>query len=69
MATTLLIKDLIRLGCNVKLTEKYTSLALKEFARLASSNNAHLTINGKGVTSLTLKDIARIGGNNVTIEI
>ena len=69
MATSLTVKDLIRLGGNVRITKKFTSVVLKDFVRLAVNKDVHITIVGTELTSLTMKDLVRIGGKNVTIEI
>lgn len=69
MATSTTLKDLISLGGNVRITEKFTSTVLKDCVRLAVNNNTHITIVGTSLTSTVLKDLVRIGGKNVTIEI
>ncbi len=65
--TSINIKELLNLGTNVHVGPNYTSVALKEFASLAVKNNVHLTVDCSKTSSVHAKEIARIGGKNVTL--
>lgn len=63
------IKDLIRLGGQLKISGSYTSESLKDFIRLANRHNVQLTIKVEGQNSETLKELIRISNNNLTLEL
>lgn len=67
MQSPITIKELINLGVNVQVGPEHTPVSMKEFVRLAVSNDIHLTIDGKEATPITLKELARIGGKHLTI--
>ncbi len=62
------IKDLLRLGGNLKLSGEYSLSSLKDFARIAKSNNTMLIIKANSLTPAILKDLIRIGQDCITIE-
>jgi hypothetical protein len=68
MYTAATVKETISSGSNVHVGASYTGASLKEFARLAVSNDIHLTISTEGkYTGATIKELARIGKKNITI--
>ena len=67
--TPAIIKDLLELGGTLIISGSYTPASLKDFARLAKSNNTMLTIKANSLTPATLKDLIRIGQDCITIEV
>lgn len=65
--TPTVIKDLIRLGCNVRITPGHAPTALKDYVRLAVQKGAHITIDATNIAPTVAKDLARLGGLNVTL--
>jgi hypothetical protein len=69
MQTPLTIKELIKLGGNLKLKGTYQPFELKEFISLVKLHDTQLTIDAKGIETYTLKELAKLGGKNLTLEI
>ncbi|MFN3072312.1 hypothetical protein ACK1JC_01675 [Acinetobacter sp. TY2] len=66
------VESLLRIGANVDLSKtesRYLSSQLEQFARIASSNEAHLTISAKGLLSSQLEQLARVGKKYITIVV
>lgn len=66
------VRDLLRAGANVEIHQgSWLPDTLRDFARLAKSSGANLTINTSSLNLLpdTLRDLARIGGNNITFRL
>lgn len=61
------IKELIALGCNVKITGTHLPATLKECVRLAVQKDVHLTIDTGNILPSTAKELARLGGKNLTL--
>ena len=67
--TSISAKELAKLGVNLTITAEagFTSISVKDIAKIMKSKNSHLTLHGSPYTSITLKDIATILGNNLTL--
>jgi len=63
------VKELIKLGGHLKVSGIYTPETLKDFARLAKTNNTKLTIIANSLKPDTLKDLIRFAKDNVILEI
>lgn len=66
------VESLLRIGANVDLSKtesRYLNSQLEQFARIASSREAHLTISAKGLLGAQLEQIARVGRNHITIVV
>lgn len=67
--TATAIKEFINAGANLYITEKYTATAIKEFVTLAKTKKLKITIRANTLTATALKELAKIGGEYLTIEI
>ena len=68
-SSPLTIKELINLGANLKITGSYSPVSLKKFISLAKSKNLKITIVANGLSPVTLKELVKIGGEYLTLEI
>lgn len=70
---TVELKELLRIGINLDLSNsrsEYTINELKEFARIVDTiQDSHLTISSNGLSLDELKELARIGRSRLTIVI
>ena len=62
-----IVKQLITKHVNLRLSAGYTPAALKQFAQLAVTKNVELAIDCSGITAAVAKEIAVIGGSNITL--
>lgn len=67
MYAPVIVKELIQIGANVKLSTGYAPVSLKEFAQLAVRHNVHLTIDCSGIAPVIAKELANIGKSNITL--
>lgn len=66
------IESLLSIGANIDLSKSenfYLCSQLEQFARIASSREAHLTISAKGLLSFQLEQLARVGKKYITIVV
>lgn len=63
------VKELIRLGGNIKVSGNFHPDSLKEFVWLANSHKVHLTIEVNNLHPDTLKELVRLGQSNLTLEL
>lgn len=66
------IESLLSIGANIDLSKSeniYLCSQLEQFARVASSRDAHLTISAKGLLGSQLEGLAMIGRNHITIVV
>lgn len=64
-------KDIARIGANIEITTEsgFSSDSVKDIVRIASSKGLHVRVHGSKYSSDSLKFMARIGKENVTIVI
>lgn len=64
-------KDIARIGANIEITPEsgFSSDSVKDIIRIASPKGLHVKVHASKYPSDTLKDMARIGKENVTIVI
>lgn len=63
------IKDFLQLWWSIKLSEWYHPDTIKDFAIIANQTWGKLTINIGTIHPDTIKEIIKLGGWNITIEL
>lgn len=67
--TPVSVKELIKLGGNLKITSSYSPVTLKEFVSLAKARKVQITIQANSLTIVSLKELITIGQEYLTIEL
>ena len=64
-------KELAKLGANIEITGNcgHSSTSVKDIIKIVVAKGKHITVSAEKYSSTSLKEMVKLGGNNITIKI